>query len=160
MLGITGKDKRLDSLVDPLVDLMITNNIMVYCIQERWIVGSSSKIVRGHMVFRHNQEDRVVGSKGKILGGVAKILSPTAVEVWRAAGSNPPITTPIDSPFIGISIKVKLSFPRINQYGKKVRGNTTIFVASVYHPVDKFEHTDFIKIMSSIMISVQKLQSS
>ena len=40
--GLTGKDKRLDSLVDPLVDLMITNNIMVYCIQETWILGSGS----------------------------------------------------------------------------------------------------------------------
>ena len=38
--GITGKDNILDSLVDPLVDLMLTNNIMVYCIQETWIEGS------------------------------------------------------------------------------------------------------------------------
>ena len=34
MQVLNGKDKRLDSLVDPLVGLMITNNIMVYCIQE------------------------------------------------------------------------------------------------------------------------------
>ena len=50
--GLTGKDKRFDSLVDPLVYLMINNNIMVYCIQETWIVGSVSKLVRGHIVFR------------------------------------------------------------------------------------------------------------
>ena len=43
--GLTGKDKRLDSLVDPLVDLMITNKSMVYCIQETWIVVSGSKLV-------------------------------------------------------------------------------------------------------------------
>ena len=49
--GIIGKDKRLESLVDPLVDLMINNNIMVYCIQEIGTIGSGSKIVRGHMVF-------------------------------------------------------------------------------------------------------------
>ena len=66
--------------MDPLVDLMITNNIMVYCIQETRIVGSVSKLFRGHMVFQHNQEDRVIGSKGKIPGRVAIILSPTAVE--------------------------------------------------------------------------------
>ena len=49
--GLTGKDKRLESLVDPLVDLMITNNIVVYCIQETWTIGSGSKLVRGHMVL-------------------------------------------------------------------------------------------------------------
>ena len=34
--GRTGKDKGLESLVDPIVDLMIKHNIMVYCIQETW----------------------------------------------------------------------------------------------------------------------------
>ena len=51
--GLTGKDKRLDSLVHPLVDLMITNKSMVYCIQETWIVVSGSKLVQGHMVFSY-----------------------------------------------------------------------------------------------------------
>ena len=32
--GLSGKDKRLDSLVDPIVDLVITKGIMAYCIQE------------------------------------------------------------------------------------------------------------------------------
>ena len=76
--------------------------------------------------------------------------------MWRAAGLKPPITTPIYSPFVGRFIGVKLSFPRISQYEKKVRGNTTIFVASVYHPVDEVEHTYFIDILSSIMSSVPK----
>ena len=49
--GLTGKDKRLDSLVDPIIDLMIARNIIVYCIQEIWVVGTGSKLVRGHMVF-------------------------------------------------------------------------------------------------------------
>ena len=118
--GLTGKYKRLESFVDPLLDLIITNNIIFYCIQETWIVGSGSKLVRGHMVLRHNREERAMGSKGRIPGGVAIILSPTAVEVWRAAGSKPPITTPMDSPFVGRFIGVKLKFPRINQYEKKV----------------------------------------
>ena len=32
--GLYGKDKKLDSLIDPIVDLMITKGIMAYCIQE------------------------------------------------------------------------------------------------------------------------------
>ena len=62
----------------------------------------------------------------------------------------------METPFAGRFIGVKLIFPRINQYKRKVRVNNTIFVASVYHPVDKIEHTDFIKILSSIMSSVPK----
>ena len=43
--GLTGKDKGLESLVDPIVDLMIRQNIMVYCIQETWTLGSCSTLV-------------------------------------------------------------------------------------------------------------------
>ena len=69
----------------------------------------------------------------------------------------PPIMTPMESPLVGIFVGVKLSFPLINQYENKVRGNTKIFVASVYHPVDEVEHTDFINILSSITSSVLKV---
>ena len=31
--GLSGKDKKLDYLIDPIVDLMITKGIMAYCIQ-------------------------------------------------------------------------------------------------------------------------------
>ena len=63
----------------------------------------------------------------------------------------------MDSPFVGRFIIVKLRFLQINHYEKKVRGNTTLFVASIYHPIDKFKLTDFIEILSSIMSSVPKM---
>ena len=62
----------------------------------------------------------------------------------------------MDSLFVGRFIGVKLRYPRINQYKKKVRGNTTLFLASIYHFLDEFEHTEFIEILSSIMSSVPK----
>ena len=62
----------------------------------------------------------------------------------------------MDSPFVGRFIGVKLRFPRIDPYKKKVRGNTTLFVASIYHPVDELKHTEFIDILSNIMSSVPK----
>ena len=86
MQVLTGKDKKLDSLVDTIVDLMIARNIMVYCIQKKWVVGTGSKLVRGHMVFWHNWEVRIKGYKGRITGGVATILSPAVVEAWRESG--------------------------------------------------------------------------
>ena len=64
----------------------------------------------------------------------------------------------MDSPFVGRFVGVKLSFPQINQYEKKVRGNTTIFAASVYHPVDEVEHTYFIDILNYIMSSVRRTE--
>ena len=77
--GLSGKDKNIDPLIDPIVYLMITKGIMSYCIQETWIVGNGSKLVRDHMVFRHNQEEREIGSKGRIPVRVAIILAPAAV---------------------------------------------------------------------------------
>ena len=51
MQDLNGKYKRLDSLVDPIVDLIIAINIMVYCIQETWVVGTGNNLVQGHMLF-------------------------------------------------------------------------------------------------------------
>ena len=93
------------------------------------------------MVIRHNQEEQTIGSKGRIPGRVAIILFPTACEAWRAAGLKPPITTPMDSPFVGRFIGVRLRFPGIDPYKKKIQGNTTLFVSSIYPPVDELQHT-------------------
>ena len=59
--GLSGKDKRLESLVDPIIDLMVDKNILAYCVQKRWIVGNSNTIVWKHMIFRHNREEREIG---------------------------------------------------------------------------------------------------
>ena len=41
-------------------------------------------------------------------------------------------------------------------YYQRIRGHITLFVASVYHLVEKFEHANFTDILSSIMTSVPK----
>ena len=64
---------------------MITKGIMDYCIQYTWIVGNVSKFVRDHMMFRHNREEREIGSKGMIPGGVTIILALAALEAWKKA---------------------------------------------------------------------------
>ena len=91
---LTGKYKRLDSLVDPIVDLVIPRNIMVYWIQEKWVVVTGNKLVRGHMVFWHNQEGMFKDSNGRIPVGLSIMLSPAAVRAWKEAGSKYLITTP------------------------------------------------------------------
>ena len=53
--GLSGKDKRLESLVDPIIDLMVDKSILANCIQETWTVGNVNTVVRNHMIFRHNR---------------------------------------------------------------------------------------------------------
>ena len=138
--GLSGKDKRLESLVDPIIDLMVDKNILAYCVQETWIVGNANTVVRNHMIFRHNREEREVGTRGRVPGGVAIILSPTAVTAWRAAGAKPPITTHLQSKFVGRFLGLKLQFPRFDQFDRRLRGELKLFIASIYHPVDVNEH--------------------
>ena len=135
---------------------MLNKGIMVYCIQETWIVGNSSNLVRDHILFRHNREEREIGSKGRILGGVAIVLALAAVQAWKKSGSKTPITTPRDSSFIGQFIGVKLCFPRLDLYDRTIHGHITLFVASVYHLLDKVEHANFTDTLSSIMTSLLK----
>jgi len=66
---------------------MISEDITLYCIQETWIKGNSRFLVRGNLMFTHNRDKRGIGSRGRIPGGVAVILSPSAAIVWKTAGS-------------------------------------------------------------------------
>ena len=138
--GLSGKDKRLESLVDPIVDLVVAKGILAYCVRETWIVGNVKTVVRDHMIFCHNREEREVGTRGRVPGGVAIILSPESVTAWRAAGAKTPITTPLQYKFVGRFLGLKLQFPRFNLFDIRVRGELKLFVSSIYHPVDAKDH--------------------
>ena len=114
--GLSGKDKRLESLVDPIIDLMVDKKILAYCVQETWIVGNANTVVRNHMIFCHDREEVEVVTRVRVPGGVAIIISPTAVTSWRAAGEKPPITTHLQSKFSGRFLGLKLQFPRFDQF--------------------------------------------
>ena len=49
--GLSGKYKQTESLLDPLVDIMISKEIITYCVQETWVVGNTVIIMRGHIIF-------------------------------------------------------------------------------------------------------------
>ena len=134
--GLSGKDKNLDSLLEPQIDITITKGVMVYCVQETWVVGNSVVMVRGHMIFLHNRVKRVEGIIGRNPGGVAIILAPSAVVAWKEPGLSPPTTTPLTSKFVGRFVGIKMSFPKFDKWGKRVRDFLKIFVASIYHTDD------------------------
>ena len=154
--GLSGRDKRLESLVDPIIDLMVDKNILAYCVQETWIVGNLNTVVRNHMIFRHNGEEREVGTRGRVSGGVGIILSPTRVTAWRASGEKPPITNHLQSKFSGRFLGLKLQFPCLYQFDRRVRGELKLFIASIYHPVDVNEHKEFNDTLSMLVNSVPK----
>ena len=106
--------------MDPIVDLMVTKGILANFVQETWLVGNVNTVVRNHMIFRHNRDEREFGTRGNIPGGVSIILSPTAVTAWRVAGEKPPITTPLQSKFVGRFLGLKLQFPRFDQFDRKL----------------------------------------
>ena len=111
--GLSGKDSKLESLLDPLIEIMISNGFMIYCVHETWVLGNSVMMMRYHMVFMHNMGEKDPSSKGRVKGGVAIIMLTTSMIAWRAAGSKPLITTLLESSFAGRFIGVKLYFPKV-----------------------------------------------
>ena len=109
-----------------------------------------------HTIFRHNREEREIGTRGRVPGGVAIIRSPIAVTAWRAAGAKPPITTHLQSKFVGRFLGLKLQFPRFDQFDRILRGELKLFIASIYHPVDASEHEQFNDTLSMLVNSVPK----
>ena len=62
---LPGKDKQLESMLYPLVDIMISKEIMTYCVKETWVVRNTVIMVRGHMIFLHNRCEREEGNQRK-----------------------------------------------------------------------------------------------
>ena len=85
-MGFYGKDKQLVLLLDPLVDIMISKGIMIYCLLKTWVLGNELIMVRGHMIFLHNRCEWEEGTQGRNPGGVVIILSLVAIEAWKEAG--------------------------------------------------------------------------
>ena len=153
---LSGKDKQLEYLLDSLVDIMISKEIMTYCVQETWLVGNMGIMMRGHMILLHNRCEREEGTKGRNPRSVTTISSLTAVVAWKEAGYNSPITTPFDPKFVGRFVGIKMSFPRFDKWGKIIRGFLKKFVASIYRPVDNKQHREFSEALISLKISLSK----
>ena len=142
--------------MDPLVDIMISKEIMTYCVKEPWVVGNTVIMVCGHMVFLYNICEREEGTIERNSGGIAIILAPTALVAWKEAGPNSPITKPFDSKLVGRFAGIKMSFPKFDMWGKRVHGFLKLFVALIYHPVDNKEHGEFNDMLSSLVSLILK----
>ena len=104
------------------------------------MVRNTVIMVRGQMIFLHNRCKKEEGTKVRKPGGLSIILAPTVPLALKEAGSNPPITTTLDSRFVGRFVWIKMSFPKKIKWGKRVCGFLNVFVASIYHIFDNKEH--------------------
>ena len=132
--GITGEDK-----LDKTIDLMITRGIHGYFLQGIWLLRTSSRTIRGHLLLHHGMAKkpchRVWSSRV-----VAIIIGPALLRAWEMAGKPPPITSASNSDFPGQMIGVTLCFSnrsnkKADTYHKRDKGRINIFLASIYHPL-------------------------
>ena len=77
--GLSEKNKKLESLLDTLVDIMIWKEFMTYFVQETWVIENTLIMVHGHMIFLHTMCEREEGTKRRNPGFVAIILALTTV---------------------------------------------------------------------------------
>ena len=62
----------------------------------------------------------------------------------------------MESPFAGRFIGVKLSFPKLDKWGRRKRGYLKLFIAYIYHPVDETEHEEFNNTLISLLNSIPR----
>ena len=120
---------------------MSIRKIDVYLIQETWLDGDYVSEIKGYTLFHHGLKKQKC-SRGQC--GVGIILSPTFLQFYKDSGSKPPITISEENAFgrfIGISLTIKVKTDHKGAFKKKKRKNKfqslNLFIASVYHPVDK-----------------------
>ena len=68
--GLTGKDK-----LEKTIKLIIRRRIHRYCLQEKWLPGTFSRTIRGHLLLHHGMTMKPC-PRGQSSSGVAIILGP------------------------------------------------------------------------------------
>ena len=138
---------------------MIEQDIGACVIQETWTVGDYEKEIRGYLVIHHNYKKRhdSWSNQGRERRGVAIILSPMFKKAYKRAGHPEPIkTSQRDPDAVGRFIGISLSFPKIDTFGKRIKGENKFFLASIYHPYEEDKYDDFIDTLTQLLTKAPK----
>ncbi len=84
------------------------------------------------------------------MGGVCIILSPISDQAHKKNGKEV-IKLETGKNLKGRIIGVPLTFPNVDDNGKKIKGELNITLYSIYHPVDNIEFATFNTIVNSIL---------
>ena len=74
-----------ETKLEEIIMYMRNSNAAVVCLQETWIVGDRRRSNSGFLIIEHGCADKPA-TKGHVSGGVAIILSPSAVLAFKKAG--------------------------------------------------------------------------
>jgi hypothetical protein len=143
------------SKLEYLIDYMCQNDVGAWMIQETWEEGDEFDIdVNGYHIFRHNAN---CGESGRahLSRGVAIILSPLFYDVWKAAGSPPPITTNHNDDFVGRFMQMNLKFDSFDSRGRRIKGKVlSKALILAYFPCDDQRHDQFCALLDSVLSSI------
>jgi len=118
--------------IEATVNVMEEHNIDAYLVQETNMRGSWEKLVKrdsgSYLILHHNHDEDANGR------GVAIFLSPAFVMAYERAGRVEPITTDATGQFCGRFIGIWISYPNYDSYGKRIRGDMKLFLASAHYP--------------------------
>jgi hypothetical protein len=124
--------------------MMAMRDVHVCTLQETWSKGNWERELRGYLIIHHNYDARDCdwSKRGRERRGVAIILSPYFKKDYERAGRPTPITTPLDDPdYKGRFVGVSVSFPNIDSFGNRAKGETKFLIGSAYHPYSKMNCT-------------------
>ena len=94
--------------IDAAINIMVSEEIDIFVVQETWLDGTSLFEINGYHVFTHGLGKQTC-SCGQL--GVAIILSPTLYDAYTKSGSPPPITPSVPDhvsygQFIGLCFSI------------------------------------------------------
>ena len=136
---------------------MITKQLDPFLIQETWLTGNWEKEIRGYLVIHHNHEkdkfEKERTREKRRSNCAITIFSKSIHRCWLTKiHQNFTEKGIFSGRFVGITLK----FPNTNSYGKRLKGNTKYFVASVYHPHENKIYRQFNDTLTTILSKVPK----
>jgi len=118
--------------IEATVNVMEEHNIDAYLVQETNMRGSWENLIErdsgSYLILHHNHDEDANGR------GVAIFLSPAFVMAYERAGRLEPVTTGATGQFCGRFIGIWISHPNYDSYGKRIRGDMKLFLASAHYP--------------------------
>lgn len=146
--------------IDAAIDVMQTNGIHAYSIQETWLDGDFEKKIIGYHVF-HQGLFKQKSSRGR--AGVAIILSNDLYRQYVDSGPPPPIQPsdpehPAHGSFIGLQFHIQVTNNSRGDFKKKRRRSSheklQLHLTSAYSPVKHHDQVPFNAYLNGVFTGI------
>jgi hypothetical protein len=147
--NVQGLPEEDDTKLKLIINQMKNENWDAACLQETWRLGTDDLYINDYLIFFWSNLTKI-NTRGLVMGGVCIILSPTFNQAHKKNGREV-IILETGKIFEGRIIGVPLTFPNVDNNGKKIKRELVITLCSISHPVDNIEFENFNTILSSIL---------